>query len=81
MSLNIKNEATHAKVRKLAEAWKTSQVEAVDRAVSLQLSGIEYDGRMSQLEQVLRDVRTYRADGIDAASSADFLYDHDGLAS
>lgn len=43
MSLNIKNEATHAKVRRLAVLTGVSQTAAVDDAVDRRLREIETD--------------------------------------
>jgi antitoxin VapB len=43
MSLNIKNEATHAKVRRLAVLTGVSQTAAVDDAVDRRIREIETD--------------------------------------
>ncbi|QIM16259.1 type II toxin-antitoxin system VapB family antitoxin [Leucobacter insecticola] len=43
MSLNIKNEVTHAKVRRLATLTGMSQTAAVDDAVERRLREIETD--------------------------------------
>lgn len=88
MSLNIKNERTHALVRRLAELTGQSQTSAVEDAVARRLAEIESasasaraDARLTDVQRLLAD---YRADLTpqDRARIADAdadLYDETGL--
>ncbi|UZN03935.1 type II toxin-antitoxin system VapB family antitoxin [Cellulomonas sp. S1-8] len=88
MSLNIKNERTHALVRRLAELTGQSQTAAVEDAVARRLAEVEslapvgrVDTRWADVQRLLVD---YRADlsPQDRARIADAdsaLYDDLGL--
>jgi antitoxin VapB len=83
MSLNIKNEATHARVRRLAELTGLSQTAAVDEAVSRRLSELEGAAarRAARVDAVVREIRIELTPAEkDALRGADEeLYDRDGL--
>lgn len=83
MSLNIKNEATHARVRRLAELTGLSQTAAVDDAVQHRLA--EFEGaaarRAARMDVVIRsihvDLTALERDSLRQAQVD--LYDTDGL--
>lgn len=54
MSLNIKNEQTHALVRELAERTGRSQTSAVEDAVRRRLAELDRDGDDTMLEDLRR---------------------------
>lgn len=78
MSLNIKNESTHAAVRELATLRGVSQTEAVDEAVRARLATIraEHDkeARFDRIMAISREsAAAIRESGVDF--SVDDLYD------
>ena len=78
MSLNIKNERTHALVRELATLRGVSQTEAVEEAVRARLAGItaEHDkeARFERITELARQTaESFQAQGI--ALTTDDLYD------
>lgn len=78
MSLNIKNESTHAAVRELAILRGVSQTEAVDEAVRARLAALvaenEKGARLERLMALSRETaKAIHDSGIDF--SADDLYD------
>jgi antitoxin VapB len=84
MSLNIKNERTHALVRRLAEVTGTSQTEAVEDAVRRRLEELSVDSQ----EQLSSRVDRIMALAADMAHGLrpetfedvnDWLYDENGL--
>lgn len=88
MSLNIKNEATHAKVRMLAELTGVTMTAAVDAAVEKQLSELGADPletkratREAQADQII--ARWREAGGEhwreELARREAALYDDEGL--
>lgn len=84
MSLNIKNERTHALVRELATRSGMSQTEAVEDAVRRrldQLSAASDDGRDSRVERVLAlaaDISSrLKPDSFEDVNN--WLYDENGL--
>jgi antitoxin VapB len=90
MSLNIKNERTHALVRRLADLTGTSQTSAVEDAVQRRLDEVLREQRDADDDQARRRARVdliltdVRADLTDAdrallrGADAD-LYDEAGL--
>jgi antitoxin VapB len=81
MSLNIKNEATHARVRQLARLTGESMTEAVDRAVTERLERIRRNRNQEQLaKQLLQIGRECAAlPVLDRRNPEDMLYDEYGL--
>lgn len=83
MSLNIKNDATHTRVRRLAELTGLSQTAAVDDAVSRRLAELEGAAarRSARIDLVVRRIRVdltpLERDALRAADAD--LYDADGL--
>ncbi len=82
MSLNIKNERTHALVRELAALRGVSQTEAVEGAVRANLELLRSDAETARrLERSLAIAREtaaiIRATG--GSLSTDELYDEQGL--
>lgn len=88
MSLNIKNEATHAKVRRLAELTGTSMTAAVDDAVERRLQQLGDDPeaerraeRRAEIDQLMaRIAEVFTPEAI--AENKRFeqeLYDENGL--
>jgi antitoxin VapB len=82
MSLNIKNERTHALVRELATLRGVSQTEAVDEAVRARLAeftaAADFQGRFDRTMAIAAEM----APGLREAGvtiSTDFLYDEAGL--
>jgi antitoxin VapB len=86
MSLNIKNERTHALVRELAELTGQSQTSAVEDAVRRRLDELHLDAQ-SQRDERLRRLRDLsrrggeiaRRRGLDSRAALDDLYDENGL--
>lgn len=81
MSLNIKNEQTHRRVRELARLAGETMSEAVDRAVNERLERIK---RMRNKERLVermleigRECASLRV--VDKRSPEDMLYDRRGL--
>lgn len=82
MSLNIKNERTHALVRELAKATGLSQTSAVEQAVERWLEEIRrQQSRREAHRALLDDYLAHLTDeGRDAMQRAmDELYDENGL--
>jgi antitoxin VapB len=82
MSLNIKNERTHALVRELATLTGMSQTEAVEDSVRRRLDELKNDAdREGRVERILALGRQM-APGLRAAGlidHAELLYDENGL--
>jgi antitoxin VapB len=82
MSLNIKNEATHELVRRLAELTGQSQTSAVEEAVRRRLAELEREGDRETRIQRLLEIGRQTAAEMDPKLSNDpndFLYDDMGL--
>jgi antitoxin VapB len=84
MSLNIKNPATHALVRELAELTGTTQTSAVDEAVRRMIREVRalQDGdelRKQRVQKLLQDFQTYLAEDEAGKAAEDDLYDAEGL--
>ena len=81
MSLNIKNERTHALVRELAEATGLSQTSAVEQAVQRWLDEIKQDDRRARGHAVLEEYWAHLTDESRAAMqrAMDEMYDESGL--
>ncbi len=83
MSLNIKNEATHARVRRLAELTGLSQTAAVDDAVQHRLAELEGGAarRASRMDLIVHKIQVEltpaERDALRGANEE--LYDRDGL--
>ncbi len=60
MGLNIKNDGTHAKVRRLAELTGTSMTAAVDDAVSRRLRELGEDPLAARMERINAAVEKLR---------------------
>jgi len=82
MSLNIKNEATHALVRELATLRGVSQTEAVDEAVRARLAELnaekEQQRRFDRTMEIARETSQIIRDTGGALDVED-LYDEMGL--
>ena len=86
MGLNIKNERTHALVRRLAQLTGQSQTSAVEDAVrrrieELSRSEDEVEARIKRIEQIAAEFSADLTDEDRAAllSADDYLYDELGL--
>ena len=84
MSLNIKNEETHAKVRRLAEFTGASQTAAVDDAVERRLRELGADPNLDRRAEVRAALARFAAAFSDEEAHAvqeaqEALYDPDGL--
>jgi antitoxin VapB len=84
MSLNIKNERTHALVRELAKLSGMSQTEAVEDAVRRrleQLSAVPAESMSTRVERVLELARriSERLGPESFEDVNDWLYDENGL--
>lgn len=82
MSLNIKNESTHAAVRELARIRGVSQTEAVDEAVRARLEELAHEAesqrRYERTMEISRETgRILRESG--GMLDTDDLYDDLGL--
>ena len=77
MSLNIKNERTHALVRELATLRGVSQTDAVTEAVEKRLADLRKgaDDPTRRKEDILRLAAEFRAVAGDVHLSTDDLYD------
>lgn len=82
MSLNIKNEATHALVRQLAALRGVSQTEAVDEAVRARLAELnaqkEQQRRFDRTMDIARETSQIIRD-TGGPLNVDDLYDEMGL--
>jgi antitoxin VapB len=81
MSLNIKNEGTHRRARKLASLMGETMTEAVDRAITERLErASRIRNRERRVERLLQIGRECAALPIlDERSPEDMLYDERGL--
>ena len=81
MSLNIKNERTHALVRELATLSGMSQTEAVEDAVTRRLEQLRRSAREGLSERLLELGRTsaQRMGPERFENSDEWLYDENGL--
>ena len=84
MSLNIKNEETHAKVRRLAELTGASQTAAVDDAVERRLRELGADPNLDRRAGVRAALARFTAAFSDEEAHAlqeaqETLYDSEGL--
>lgn len=78
MSLNIKNERTHALVRELATLRGVSQTDAVTEAVEQRLAELRRRGeRDAKVADILRLAREFRELAGDVDLSTDDLYDEE----
>ncbi len=81
MSLNIKNERTHALVRELAQRTGRSQTSAVEEAVRRHLADIgvdvEAEARADRLRAARSVVVSYRADVTEEDAARILNADHD----
>ncbi len=81
MSLNIKNEETHRRVRELAGLAGETMTQAVDRAVVERLDRLtrarNRTGRVDKLLQIGRECAALPV--LDERSPEDMLYDERGL--
>jgi antitoxin VapB len=82
MSLNIKNERTHALVRELATLSGMSQTEAVEDAVKRRLEHLRFDeerdrsDRLARIHALVEQLSSHLGPPVDLD---DFLYDENGL--
>jgi antitoxin VapB len=81
MSLNIKNEETHRRVRELARLAGETMAEAVDRAVVERLDRIRKKRNKAQLVQRLLEIgrECAKLPVLDKRSPEEMLYDRRGL--
>jgi antitoxin VapB len=81
MSLNIKNERTHALVRELAKLSGMSQTEAVEDAVRRRLEQLQHNDRDGLSERLLlRAAQIAERLGPESFEDVnDWLYDENGL--
>ena len=81
MSLNIKNERTHALVRELATLRGVSQTEAVDEAVRARLAELNAEKDQRARSERIMAIAQQMEPGLREAGvlSTDFLYDECGL--
>jgi antitoxin VapB len=81
MSLNIKNDETHRRVRELAKLTGETMTEAVDRAVAERLERLRKvrnkAGRARRLLEIGRECAALPV--FDARSPDEMLYDERGL--
>lgn len=81
MSLNIKNEETHRRARKLAHLTGETMTEAVDRAVVERLERVSRirnrERRVERLLQIGRECAALPV--LDERSPEEMLYDEQGL--
>ena len=81
MSLNIKNEGTHRRARKLADLMGETMTEAVDRAITERLERASRsrnrERRVQRLLQIGRECAALAV--LDERSPEDMLYDERGL--
>ena len=80
MSLNIKNEETHQRARKLAELVGETMTEAVDRAITERLERVSrIRNQARRVERILQIGRECAALVLDERDHEDMLYDERGL--
>ena len=82
MSLNIKNEETHRRARRLAHLTGETMTAAVDRAVAERLERVSRirnrERRVARLLQIGRECAALPV--LDERSPEEMLYDEQGLA-
>lgn len=82
VSLNIKNERTHALVRELATLRGVSQTDAVTEAVERRLDEMKRatsEEGEARVQRILAIAERFRAHAGDIDLSTDDLYDEHGL--
>ena len=81
MSLNIKNEETHRRVKDLARLTGETMTEAVDRAVAERLNRLKRKRNKAQLIERLLEIgrECARLPVLDKRRPEDMLYDRRGL--
>ncbi len=83
MSLNIKNQVTHERVRRLAALTGLSQTAAVDEAVERRLAELEAGTgrRAARIDLIVKEIQVeFTPDQRNALRTAeDDLYDRNGL--
>lgn len=83
MSLNIKNERTHALVRRLADRTGLSQTSVVEQAVQRWLDELESEPttRMARVDVIVRQIQVDLTDDERDAllRASDEMYDESGL--
>jgi antitoxin VapB len=78
VSLNIKNERTHALVRELATLRGVSQTDAVTEAVERRISDLKRETDVKRkAERILELAREFREYAGDVDLSTDDLYDEE----
>jgi antitoxin VapB len=81
MSLNIKNEETHRRVRELARLTGETMSEAVDRAVAERLDRLRRKRNRDAVAERILDIGKACATlpVLDSRSAEEMLYDEQGL--
>ena len=82
MSLNIKNEETHRRVRQLAKLTGESMTAAVDKAVEERLRrirGAKKGGLAERLFQIGRECAAHMKEPYLSIDHGEMLYDEKGL--
>jgi len=82
MSLNIKNEETHRRVRQLAKMTGESMTAAVDKAVEERLRrirGAKKGGLAERLLQIGRECAAHMKEPYLSIDHGEMLYDEKGL--
>lgn len=83
MSLNIKNERTHALVRQLADRTGLSQTSVVEEAVRRWLDELETEPstRLARVDAIVRQIQVELTDDEREAlmQASDDMYDESGL--
>ena len=83
MSLNIKNERTHALVRQLADRTGLSQTSVVEEAVRRWLEELETEPstRLARVDAIVRQIQVELTDHEREAlmQASDDMYDESGL--
>jgi len=82
LSLNIKNEKTHRRVRELARATGESMTAAVDKAVQERLERVrkaKNGGLAERLLKIARECAPLWREPYRSMDHGDFLYDEKGL--
>ena len=81
MSLNIKNEETHRRVRELARLTGETMSEAVDRAVAERLDRLRRKRNRDAVAERILDIgkACARLPVLDSRSAEEMLYDEHGL--
>lgn len=82
MSLNIKNEKTHRRVRELARLTGESMTAAVDKAVQERLERVRGDRKGNSAERLLqigRECAAHMKEPYLSIDHGEMLYDEKGL--